>query len=171
MVKRSLGWVTLWAALAIQGACRADDGYFGSTGGERARGGDRFGDGSGGTSASGSGGDALVVPGDTNAATADAATVGATVDGSGPSGGGPDGDGNVTPAVCQPEPHEDDCPKCVKKECCPELDACTAAAGCSCWLDCVAKNDPEDCSGECGPWDAEWTALVACAQVHCPSKC
>src|SRR6185436_9655944 len=89
MSMRSLGWVTLWAALAIQGACRADDGYFGGTGVARRDDGNRFGDGSGGQNA-GAGGDSSAGAGDADAAADAAAANGVTAEGSGPSGGGPD---------------------------------------------------------------------------------
>jgi hypothetical protein len=168
MMKRSLGWVTLWAALAIQGACRADDGYFGGTGVERSDG-NRFGDGSGGQNA-GAGGDSSVGAGDADAAADAAAANGVTAEGSGPSGGGPDGN-DAVPEVCHPKGHDDDCEKCVKESCCPELVACAVTASCSCWHECMSKEDPEACADKCGGWDAEWTVVVSCAELHCGGDC
>ena len=90
-----------------------------------------------------------------------------TAEGSGPTGGGPD----ALPEVCKPKGHDDDCEKCVKGGCCPELVACNATETCSCWNECMSKEDTDECADKCGGWDAEWTVVVSCAELHCGGDC
>lgn len=77
--------------------------------------------------------------------------------------------------ICDPDPADDPCDVCTKTSCCPQLTACEADVGCSCFIGCVdAGGDPFACSGECGVsiFGAGATGeLVSCSSGPCAAQC
>jgi len=83
--------------------------------------------------------------------------------------------------VCDPDAMDDECATCVKESCCPELEACSMDADCTCFQECAAMNpgipgalmcaDAEHCDISLLDLMNDGTivgALATCTQQDCP---
>ena len=79
--------------------------------------------------------------------------------------------------VCAPAPMDGNCAKCLKSDCCDELEACEADMACKCFRDCKATPEGKGmqgtttCNMKCGDSSALMMAIRQCRTQKCMSEC